>query len=252
MKKVTDYLMSLGLTKIEGEIYQGLLQTGPTTVKELSEFLRMKRITTHFNVESLIEKGLIIQTMHGARRKIMAEKPEHIHFLIERKESELKELRQNYPVIRNIINTIIPQTNTPKVEVKYYEGIKGVQLIYDDVLQAKQIRAYVNAMEVAKVFPNNMNMFIKTHTKRADMKIWEIMNRAPEVEKYAKKMTMGRYFYKFIPSSLNLSIVDYLIYDNKVAIINIRENPTGMIIINTDYYDNAKAIFDFVWEMLPS
>ena len=73
MKKITDYLQELGLTEIEAAVYQGLLETGPTTVKNLADHIGIKRITTHFNVESLIEKGLIIQTKSGTKRQIIAE-----------------------------------------------------------------------------------------------------------------------------------------------------------------------------------
>ena len=256
MKKTTDYLISLGLTKIEAIIYEGLLQTGPSTIKELSEFLRLKRITTHFNVESLIEKGLIVQTMQGARRKIMTEEPKKIKYILDRKERNIEQLKNDFPDIVKTLENSIPLTkpSSDKVEVKYYEGKNGLQLIYDDVLKANELRSYVNSKEIAKIFPNNVNLFITTHNKNKNMQIWEIMNKSSifSSTKYSMKMAKDRYFVKYVPETMNLSVVDYMIYDGKVAIVNIRENPTGLIIINKDYYENAKEIFNFVWKMLPT
>ncbi len=252
MKKVTDYLQELGLTEIEAEIYQGLLEIGPTTVKELSEHIGIKRITTHFNVESLINKGLVAQTMYGARRQITAEPPERLEYLIEKKEKEIFLLKNTFPeFITSIQHTLIKSKQQDKdVAIKYYQGKQGVQSVYNDVLKAKKLRAYVNATEISKVFPNNMELFIQTHNKRKDMYIWEIMDYSKNILDYANRMARGRYLYKFIPKSMNLSVVDYLIYDDKVAIVNIKENPTGLIISNKDYYENAKAIFNLVWEVL--
>lgn len=253
MKKILDYLQQLGLSKIEAMLYWGLLETGPTTIKQLAHHTRIKRITAHFNIENLIEKGLVVETALGGRRQIVAESPEKLSYLIELKEKEINQLKNDFSGFLKTVhaNLIQSKSKTSEVEVKYYKGKQGVKLLYDDVLKAKELRAYVNAIEIAKVFPDNMRLFIKTHTKRKDMYIWEIMNRSPQVEKYAKSMAKGRYFYKFIPTSMNFSVVDYLIYDGKMAIIDIKENPTGTLIINRDYYKNAKAIFDFVWQMLP-
>jgi sugar-specific transcriptional regulator TrmB len=253
MKKVTDYLQELGLTEIEAKVYQGLLETGPTTVKELSEQIGIKRITTHFNVETLIRKGLVSQTVHGARRQILAEPPERLNYLIEQREKEILQIKDSFPDFLKTVSSSSHHSDSrdQEVEVKYYVGKPGVQSIYEDVLRANEVRAYVNSKEIAKVFPKNIELFVKTHNFRREMYIWEIMNKSSVATHYSGSMAKGRHFVKYVPETMNLSVVDYIIYDGKVAIINIKENPTGMIIINKDYYENAKEIFNFVWKMLP-
>lgn len=253
MKKITDFLEQLGLNEVEAVLYEELLRQGSTTVKKLAEAVRINRVTAHFTIENLIKKGLVSQIKQGARRQIAAESPDHLNYFLEEKIKNTQQLKKDFPnFLKKIHNEIPPlKTKAPEVEVKYYKGKHGVQLLYEDVLKANEIRAYVNAMEVAKVFPNNMNQFIHTHHKRKNMYIWEVLNRAPKVEEYTRRMVKDRYFYKFNPPTINLSVVDYLIYDGKVAIVDIREDPTGLIIINKDFYDNAKALFDFVWKMLP-
>lgn len=255
MKKVTDYLIQLGLSEIEAKLYAGLLEVGPTTIKDLSEHIKVKRITTHFNIENLIHKGLVVQTMIGARRQIMAEDPKRIEYLIEKKEKNIKQLKTDFSDFLTSVQSILGEGHSSRseVDVKYYKGKQGVQFIYDDVLNAKELRTYVNSKEIAKIFPNNVNFFIKTHNNNKDMFIWEIMNKSSifDSTEYSMKMAKNRYFVKYVPETMNLSVVDYMIYDGKVAIVNIRENPTGLIIINKDYYENAKEIFNFVWKMLP-
>ncbi len=255
MKKIQDFLEQLGLNKVEAEIYYGLLNHGPSTVKHLAEHTGLNRVTTHFQINNLINKGLVIQIKKDARRQIVAEPPERLAYLIEQKEKGIKQLRDDFPDFIKSIQPAIPVSNTKdeEVEVKFYKGKQGCQLIYEDVLQAKELRTYVNSKEIASYFPDNANLFINNHNKRSDMFIWEIMNKSTifDSKSYANSMVKGRYFVKFIPPSLDLSVIDYMIYDGKVAIVNIKESPTGMIIINSDYYENAKAIFNFVWKMLP-
>lgn len=255
MKKVEDYLEQLGLTPVEAKIYQGLLKFGPTTVKDLADHVDLNRVTTHFQVNNLINKGLVVQLKKAARRQVAAEPPERLQYLIEQKEKQTKQLRDDFPDFIKTINSGLPHSKTQDadVEVKYYKGKQGCYLIYDDVLKAKELRTYVNSEKIATLFPEIIKLFNHTHNSRQDMNIWEIMSKSSafDANKYTQNMAPERYFIKFVPPTMNLSVVDYLIYDGKVAIVNISDNPTGMIIINQDYYENAKAIFNFVWKMLP-
>jgi len=255
MKKVQDYLEQLGLSPIEAKIYQGLLKHGPTTVKDLAACVGLNRVTTHFQINNLINKGLVIQIKKAARRQVAAEPPERLQYFIEQKEKQIRQLRNEFPDFLKTVEQNLPKNvKDEEVEVKFYRGKQGVKLLYEDVLNAKELRSYVNSKELIKVFPENTDKFINMHHTRENMVVWEIMNKSTllEAKKYIDRMVKERYHAKFVPANMDLSIIDNMIYDGKVAIVNAREDPTGMIIINNDYYENAKAIFDFVWKMLPS
>lgn len=254
MSKYDDFLFKLGLSEIEAKLYLSLVKHGPATIKDLAEHAGFNRVTTHFQINGLIGKGLVVQQKKAARRTVVAENPDRLEDLLKEKEESLQMLKKEFPEFVSSIKKNLPNSHArdDEIEVKFYKGKHGVRLIYKDALKAQELRAYVNANEIMEVFPENMHLFIDAHNKQKEMKIWEILNKSDGVEKYTQKMGPGRYFYKFVPKTINLSVVDYMIYDGKVAIVNIRENPTGMIIINKDYYENAKAIFNFVWEMISS
>src|SRR5207248_2411729 len=59
----------------------------------------------------------------------------------------------------------------------------------------------------------------------------------------------GRYFYKFLPANIGLTSVT-LIYENNVAILNIKQEISGIILHNNDYFNNSKKLFDFLWSLL--
>ncbi|MBI3366121.1 hypothetical protein HY041_00640, partial [Candidatus Roizmanbacteria bacterium] len=157
-----------------------------------------------------------------------------------------------FPDFLSTIKAVSPQAPKSKeVEIKYYEGKQAVNHIYEEGLNAKEFRAYVNCHELSKVFPENENRFLEAHNKKNDMNIWEIMENSPEAREYIKKIPKKRYYHKFIPEGMNLSIIDYIIFDGKVAIVNLEKHTTGVLISNEHYYNNAKALFEFVWQMLP-
>ena len=252
MKKLQDYLLQLGLSELEAKLYEGLLELGPTTVQYLSNHVGVKRITTHFNVESLIQKGLVTETRSGTRRQIIAEQPERLGYLVEQKIESAKKLQEKLPDILDTIQTALPESKASgSVEIKYYKGKQSVKLIYDESLKAKEFRAYVNCKQLSMVFPVNVDLFVKTHKERKEMRIWEIMEQSPESFDYANKMPKERYLCKFVPNGMNLSVIDYMMFDGKVAIVDLKEETSGMVIDNFNYYTSAKAIFEFVWQMLP-
>jgi len=254
MKKIVDYLQDLGLTEIESKVYQGLLEIGASTVKDLAEHIGIKRITTHFNVESLISKGLITQTVHGSRRQIVAEQPDRLYYLIEQKEKGVKQLQSDFPDFVKTLDGYLskPRSEEQKIEVKYYEGKKEVQLIYKDVLNAKEVRSYVKFGAVSLVFPDNFNLFNEAIDKNPNLIIWEIVENSKVSQKLTNMFAQNsRYHYKVAHPSIQLSASDFMIYDNKIAMVNLSKHVSGVIILSKDFFEVSKEIFDFVWKMTP-
>lgn len=251
-KAVRSYLTEFGLNDKEVVIYLTLLKTGPSTIMDLSRKTGIKRSTTHNNVEELIKKGLVSQTNYGERRMAVAEDPEKLKFLLEQRKWDVNKLEKIMPDIVKSIYDIVPGSKeTTKVEVKYYEGQKGVQLIYKEAFSSKELRSYVNLAEVAKVFPDNSQLFLDAQKKNSDFVVYEILDNSEESLTTAKSFAKNSNFkYKAAPVNMNLSAVDILLYDNKVALINFKDSITGIIIDNKDYFQNSKAIFEFMWNIL--
>jgi hypothetical protein len=59
--------------------------------------------------------------------------------------------------------------------------------------------------------------------------------------------------WKFLPEDIRLTANDILIYNGKVAIINIKDedNIEGVVLENRDYYNNSVQLFDLLWRLLP-
>lgn len=252
-KPIKNFLLDFGLTEKEIIIYLSLLKTGPNTIMNLSRETGIKRSTTHNTVEELIKKGLVSQTNYGERRMVVAEDPKKLEFLMEQKRWEMKKLEDNLPdIVSSIYNAVPKAKENTQMNVKYYTGEKGIRLIYTEALQAKELRSYANLEKIFSVFPDNSDLFTNAHKTNRDLRLWEIVEDSESARKYAEKFSdKERYQYKFTPTSIELNAIDVLIFDGKVATVNIAgDTMIGFIIENHDYYLNSKAIFDFVWKML--
>lgn len=249
MKAINEYLKQLGLSEIESKLYLGLLETGSTTVMELANHVGIKRITAHFNVESLIGKGLVTETRKGARRQIVAEDPEKLKTLLEERELEISQMKQNLPaIITNIMKTVPQPKTAEEVNVRYYQGKKGVRSIYEEVLSSGEVRSYVNLDKIASVFPENVELFVSALKTNPDLKMWEIVEVSETSRQNATLFAQNaHYLYKFAPQGLKLSAADVMIYDGKVAVVNATENASGVVFVNQDFYQTSKDIFDFIW-----
>lgn len=252
MNILVEYMQKLGLSDNEIKLYKGLLTSGPSTIMDLSKQVGMKRITCHFNIESLIQKGLVVQLRTGARRKVVAEPPEKLEELIQQKEKEIERLRDELPSMIKTIQSFSPAAKTFQgLDIQYYEGKDAVKNIYDEVLQAKEMRAFVTDM-LDYYFPENENRFVKAHNTRDDYYIWEIMNDAPINYNYAARMNADRYQFRI--SDTPMELVDYLIYDGKVAMIDCKNGNEkiiqGIVIDNELFYLQSKSIFTFTWNLL--
>jgi sugar-specific transcriptional regulator TrmB len=254
---IFELLSKLNISEIEIKIYLALLRQNPVTISQLSRLTNTASTTVFDNAEKLIKKGLVSRIVIGKRNKFIPEDPNKIAMLatenevvIKRELNKIQNIQKKLPDVIEFINSDVFKTQKANdVVVKFYKGKREVKLLYRDILKAKKIRAYVDTSKLDKIFPENAELFIKAHNSRKDMMIWEIMDNCPVHDPYIQGMDKTRHFYKQIP--VELSIPDYLIYDGKVAIIEIRDSIVNGILIKSDnFYRSSKTLFVLMWKIL--
>ena len=252
MENIIEYLNQLDLSEAEAKLYLTLLKTGPASVRELAQTVDIKRTTAYFYIDQLVEKGLIMKLVRGSKKLVAANEPDNLKILVEEKLKKANEVQKKFPEVLKMITGTLPQeSNTNDAEFKYYKGKNGVKKIYDDVLKEQEIRSYVNIEEIAKVFPENFDAFNKVFQKNAKITMFEIVENSPQANKYINfSKNKPGYHQKLLPKDMSLAAQDILIYNQRVAIINLRGNIHGIILYNIDLYNNFKMLFDLTWKML--
>jgi HTH-type transcriptional regulator, sugar sensing transcriptional regulator len=253
MEKIIEYLKQLELSELEAKLYLTLLQTGPISVRDLAEDIKVKRTTAYLYIDQLVDKGLVVKLVKGSKKLISAEDPKNLQSLVDEKVKHAKEVEGLLPDIIKTISSKIPQTSEgTEAEIKYYKGKNGVKKIYEEVLKANEVRSYVNIEEIAEVFPENFDLFDNALKVNPDMIMYEVVENSPQAKKrFENTKKRERYYYKFLPEDMKLSAQDILVYDGKVAIISLKDNTHGIVLSNLDLYNNLKILFDFIWKILP-
>lgn len=251
MDKIINYLKQLDLSDAEAKLYLTLLQTGPTSVRELAQTVDIKRTTAYFYIDQLVEKGLIMKLVRGSKKLVAANEPENLEHLVEEKIKTAKGVQKGFPAILNTLKSSLPPEATNKdADIKYYKGKNGVKKIYIEALDAKEIRSYVNTEEIAKAFPNNYDLLNIAFKKNPIIKIFEICEESPKTRERLK-LANKNHFYKILPKNLKLTSQDVLIYDNKVAIIDLKGQTNAIVLHSIDLSKNFKLLFDLLWDVLP-
>ena len=251
-----ELLKKLGLSQLEVQLYLKLLESGPISITELSQSIKIPRTTVHENIAKLEEKGLVAKTVIRKSKKIIAEQPSKFKSMLRNKKIALKtqqqdiiETEKELPQLIKTIYQNFPAVNT-EFDVKVYKGKKIISKVFDEIFSCNEMRSYVDTRGLDKVFPENYRKFYTAHSQNKNMRVWEIIS--PMIDPFINDYDKSRYFYKTAPISIQTAIpIDYIIFDKQVAVINCTENPTCIVINNQAYYENAKALFDFVWQLIP-
>lgn len=253
MKKIRDFLTNLGLTETEINIYVKLLEVGRCSVSEIARTLEMNRVTAHFTIQGLIDKGLITHVKEGRSRELTAQPPEALQYLIERKDKEIKSLHEQFTGALPLLSGLMPnnQQSSTNFDVKFFHGATGVKAIYRDVLKASELRSYVNVEKIFAFFPENAESFTAA-TQKKQLKMWEIIEDSSITRKDIQLNNPEQYHYKFFPKDWQHSnIFDYMIFDGKIAMIAGEKEPSGILVMNDGLFENAVALFDLLWRLLP-
>ncbi len=109
---------------------------GTASVQEIAQRLNSNRITVHSTIEQLIKKGLLFETRKGKKRFIVAEAPDVLHRILQRKSNELKLIENDLDSITKLLNSI--QSNDRDFSnVRLYEGVDGFMKVLEETIRAK-------------------------------------------------------------------------------------------------------------------
>lgn len=131
-------------------------------------------------------------------------------------------------------------------------GLHEVTKIYEEALNSDVLYSYVDLTLIAKVLPQNVKLF-ESALAVGKLTLHEIVKQESAVKEKASVFSKyDNYDYRIaLREEIEISAADILIYDNKVVVVNIGEEPSAEIIENEDYYNLSKSIFEYLWKILP-
>lgn len=237
-------LIDIGLTDKEAYVYLSLLELGKGTVSNIAQKAGINRTTGYDILNSLIAKGLVSLSGKEPKQEYLAESPDKIIFLLQKKlkadQEKIKKAQQLIPQLKSIHNI----SERPKI--RFYEDKEGLIQVYEDTLTSQEtIRAFANVDDMHKTLPDYFPSYYKRRAKKK-IKIKAIIPNtkiAQERVKYDKEEARET---ALIPADKFYFSPEINIYDNKVMIASWREK-LGIIIESAEIADAMKKIYELAW-----
>lgn len=249
MDVFNDVLKSAGLDDIESKIYNTLLNNGALTILELSKKANLKRTNLYNVLADLENKNLVKKVSKGKTTQYFPQSPREIQSLIEMREEQLNIAKSTFEIL---VDNLQSKYNviSYKPTITYFEGLMGLQRVYDDLLDTgEDILLFRSTYDDKR---RDVDLLIqKQMTEQVKRGIHAKVIGPPEVdaqELYTKydeiRLVEERFISKF-PFELPAQII---IYGNKTAIATIRKNIIITLIDNPDITKTFRVLFDFVWQ----
>lgn len=234
-------LSEIGLSKSEITIYSYLLENGLSSPPQIAKGTKIARTNCYNILQSLKEKGLILEQTKAGRRAYLASDPEALLRSIEQKKEAvariLPDLRALYTVKKN------------KPKIRFYERFEQVKEIYWQATKTEKLLALGSTKHISDNDPAFFKKFQQELKDRGVFLQDILTNPSQEVGiNETHEIMKGMYDFHVLPEKYKDFPTDLLIWDDNIALITLQEPIFGTVITNPLLAQTFRYIFEIIWE----
>jgi len=238
----TDLLKLLekaGFTEKEAKVYLALLEFGQADVSNIAKKSELKRSIIYVLLEGLIKRGYVSMVLNKKINTYQATDP---LIILSQLKSVTKDFSEMIPMFRTLHNK---SGNRPKIS--YIENKEGIWNIYQEINQAKEALFVSSYEKIEKHFPGALEDWVK-HYKKGLIPLKGkhlVANNKFDLEAMKKFKALGQEV-RYLVDVTDLKM-DFAIYENKLAIVSLEENPFAVVIKSAELVNSLKIIFEIAW-----
>jgi len=205
----------------------------------------MKRTTVYSVIDTLKEKGLIRIDLKGLKQKYIAENPEKLEVMLERRANEFQNKLPEFMALYKL--------KGEESTIKYYTGLEAMKNIYMDTL--KEIKIHEDYLVIAnqeKWYTLQSEFAQKFIEAQAKLKInicllFQDSPIAREQKKFEKNFNRK---IKILPAGTPLN-VDTLLLPNKLIVLELTPPYMTVVIENKSLIELHREMFELIWHSIP-
>ncbi len=250
-----EELQKLGLTEHESKVYLAALSLGPSSALQLADHTGIKRPTVYLAAKNLTKQGLMHQTL-GKKSLFVAEKPQKLEKLNKRLRRQVIDAEI---LLENILPGLIklPKQYNEEPKVNFYSGMEGL----------KNVALEISACRSSWYFFGSGKKILEVLVKSKRMDIlhdaWALRENPDRPKIYiitdAGVFDLGKEWKKNKTDWREVKVLSetikagsgFIIYENKLAILNLENNPFVAVIKNKEVVEVVKLMFQLIWKSLP-
>jgi sugar-specific transcriptional regulator TrmB len=232
-------LMGIGMEEKEAKTYLALLDLGTAKVQDIALKAGIKRPTAYVVLESLFAKNYITKTFKQNRVLYSPEKPDILLRALKQKEDLLE---QAIPLLQARM-----KTSPVRPRVKIYEGKGGVEQVYDEIYQSKSVCLFGSLKNLSEEFVGRVDT-LKKIIKSEKIQVRDLLTEDPKDIDFGLASIGKNYEARVIGREFDL-YSDGALYDDKVAILSIKNDLFAVVIESKEVVDTFRSLFEIVWKM---
>lgn len=238
-------LAEIGLTDNEAKVYCAALSLGVSSILKIARASNIKRTTVYSVVESLKQKGLMRIEIKGLKKVYAAENPQKLEQVINERHSKLQQLIPQFSALYNL----------PSGEnfIKYYEGVKAVQSVYEELLITVQPKdEYMVIANLDFWMKQDPDYFKKFIERRGKLNInIRLLLLDTDLARHFKKFEKNyNEKIKFLPKATSLT-TNIVIIPQKIMFQHIVAPIAAIVVENKSFIQTHQELFEILWNMLP-
>ena len=231
-----------GLSKKHAAVYASLLDNGQQSISDLHRSTQINRPALYELIPSLERRGLVSQVKIGRRFAYIAESPQR---LLEQFETQVAKEKKG---LADLVDTFVTN-NEERPRVKYFEGSKGTEFVFDDVIHTLSIGGEFYRYS-ARQNVRNERFGKSYYAKNRDKRKLERLVITSEAKAKSKEPKLER-SVRAIPKEFDLfeDNISLLIYGHKTAYIDY-SSKTSFVIESEKIARFQHKLFKLLWKKL--
>ncbi|MCA9332908.1 helix-turn-helix domain-containing protein [Candidatus Saccharibacteria bacterium] len=233
----------LGFSDKEANCYKLLLENGHLTASRLSKLMGESRTNTYMILERLEKEGLVEADESESVRQYVAVDPVILKQLVTNQQLQIKQtqqlLQQTMPELRSQYNL-----SQLKPGVVYLEGLKGLEIMLDDMAKSKEEALLIpggpvtgEAWETLKTgIAKRAKLGVKTRVLFTEGSKSTIDPQLHKKQKYEVRYWEGEEY----PGEL-------VVYGNKCVFTAYEPNIINTILTNDIIAKTMRGVFEGLW-----
>jgi len=256
MKTIQDILKDLGLSENEAKVFLAAVKAGLAPISRVANEAGIARTYVYELAEELKQKGLLAEVEVGKIKKIQALDYGGLLSYVERRQRDMQTLETDLKKAEGdflALRSGLPQ----KTKVRFFEGVEGINSINSEIRrdlkkldQPYQFYVVFSTDRMEAVLPGwteeNRHIYFEPLMKKFCI-ISDTLLLQKFLEKSKEQKNM---FNKIWPKELGEFPTDTLCWQNKIAYLDMKDHPSGIIIESNAIIQTFVMWFKQMWGSL--
>ncbi len=244
-KKTVEYMRQLGLLTDEITAYLFLLQHGPQTVLSLSRGLKTGRTKLYPLLEKLADNQLITVHERHYGTSYEAHDPEVIDFLVNEREQQVRNLREQLPSALHQLQELRQESPTTSKIIEY-RGVDGLKQMNWNLTKAEKEFRVLELSGLDKHLGKHFADKMRSRFNEKGLTSYDLTNRKNRSREPGAESDQA--FTRYIDPKLFTIEFETYIYNNVVTLLSYDSNDVfGVEIHNDKLARQQKQLFDLLW-----